>query len=131
MESLIDLLHLYLGSAFNLPLKPLLFLYILDWHPSQKIELGHTPPGCFLESLSECRFLLQIIILVFPMFALRPLASRCFFFHKYSLQSSSSLVSAIITRSSAYKSSHGKPVWNSRDNATNTIMNNRGLRTEP
>ena len=78
----IHLLHLYLGSAFNPPLKPLHFLYIQDWHPSQKIELlptplRRTPQGCFPESLSECRFLLQIIILVFLMFTLRPLACRC------------------------------------------------------
>ena len=33
------LLHLFLGSAFSLPLKPLHFLCIQDWHPSQKIEL--------------------------------------------------------------------------------------------
>ena len=71
LQSLIYILHLYLGSAWNLPLKPLRFLCIHDWHPSQKIELlptslWHTPRGCFPKSFSECRFFPQIIILVFP-----------------------------------------------------------------
>ena len=71
----------YLGTAFNLPSKPLHFLCIQDWHPSQKIELPiyDTPQGCFPASLSKCRFLPQIIILVFTIFTLRPLSSRCFF----------------------------------------------------
>ena len=89
LQNPIHLLHQYLGSAVNLPLKPIHFLCIQDWHPSEKIEilptpLQHTPQECFPESVSECRFLPQIIILVFPMFTLRPLASmlwlRCFFF---------------------------------------------------
>ena len=96
-----------LGTSFQLT------LCIQGLQP-QKIELlpiplQHTPQGCFLESLSECRFLLQIIILVFPMFTLRPLASRCFL-HKFSLESSSFIVPAIITRLTVYKSSHGQPV---------------------
>ena len=103
LQNPIHLLHQYLGSAANLPLKPIHFLCIQDWHPSEKIEilptpLQHTPQGCFPESVSECRFLPQIIILVFPMFTLRPLASilwlRSFFsinpicrvFHPYCQQ---------------------------------------------
>ena len=38
---------------------------------------------------------------------------------------------AIITRSSAYKSSHGHSVWNSQGNTSKTMMDSRGLSTEP
>ena len=38
---------------------------------------------------------------------------------------------AIITRSSAYKSSHGYSVWNSQGNTSKTMMDSRGLSTEP
>ena len=41
------------------------------------------------------------------------------------------MISASSTRSSAYKSSHGQPVENSFDNASRTMMNNKGLNTEP
>ena len=41
------------------------------------------------------------------------------------------IVPAIITRLAVYKSFHGQPVWNSRDNASKTMINGRGLNTEP
>ena len=95
------------------------FLRIHNWHPKQRIELlptpfRQTPLGCFSESLRECRFLPLIMILVLPMFTLRPFASRCYFQFP-SLESNSSIVSASGTRSSAYKSSHEQLVRNSRE----------------
>ena len=39
LQNPIHFVHLCLGSAVNLLLKPLRFLCIQDWHPSQKIEL--------------------------------------------------------------------------------------------
>ena len=39
--------------------------------------------------------------------------------------------SALIIRSFAYSSSHGQPVRNSQDRASNTMMKSSGLRTEP
>ena len=52
-------------------------------------------------------------------------------FHAFSLLLHCSSESAMITRSSAYKSSHGAPVRNSRERASSTRMNSSGLRTEP
>src|SRR5206468_8415686 len=43
----------------------------------------------------------------------------------------SSSDSAINTRSSAYNNSHGSPHLDCIDSASNTIINNRGLSTEP
>ena len=38
---------------------------------------------------------------------------------------------ALLLRSSAYSSSHGQPVQNSLDRASNTMIKSSGLRTEP
>ena len=70
------------------------------------------------------------IIFVFPMFIRRPFLSISVF-HVCTFTSSSSMDSALIIRSSAYSSSHGQPVWNSLDRASNTMMKSSGLRTEP
>ena len=88
------------------------------------------PQGWFPESLRECRFLPLIMIVVLPMFTLRPFASRCFFQFP-SLESNSFIVSASSTRSSVYKSSDEQLVRNSCDKTSRTMMNNNGLSTEP
>ena len=64
------------------------------------------------------------------MFTRRPFFSISVF-HVCTFTSSSSMDSALIIRSSAYSSSHGQPVRNSLDRASNTMMKSRGLRTEP
>ena len=70
------------------------------------------------------------IIFVFPMFTRGPFSSISVF-HVCTFTSSSSMDSALIIRSSAYRSSHGQPVRNSLDRASNTMMKSSGLRTEP
>ena len=70
------------------------------------------------------------IIFVFPMFTRRPFFSISVF-HVCTFTSSSSMDSALIIRSSAYSSSHGQPVRNSLDRASNTMMKSSWLRTEP
>ena len=52
-------------------------------------------------------------------------------FNALSLEIHSSWVSAMKTRSSVKRSSHGAPVWNSRNIASSTRMKSSGLRTEP
>ena len=52
-------------------------------------------------------------------------------FHSLSLLISSSKVSAITAKSSAYSSSHGRATLNSLDMASMTITNNSGLNPDP
>ena len=52
-------------------------------------------------------------------------------FHSFSLLISSSSVSVITAKSSAYSSSQGRATLNSLDIASMTIMNNNGLNPEP
>ena len=65
----------------------------------------------------------------FFVLTLRPLVSKLVF-HLINFILSSSSVSALITRSSAYNNSQGVPVQNSRDKASSSMMNKRGVSTE-
>src|SRR5664279_3112613 len=74
--------------------------------------------------------ILQCITFVLLMFTLGPFNSSPSFQHlSFSINSSS--VSAIRHKSSAYSSSQGNPALNSLESASNTMMNNSGLSTEP
>ena len=53
------------------------------------------------------------------------------YFHSFSLLISSSSVSAITAKSSAYSSFHGRATLNSLDMASMTITNNSGLNPDP
>ena len=115
---------------------PLHFLCTQRLQPPQKIALElptpdwQTPQGYFPDFFSTSRFMPDSIIFVFPMFTRRPFFSISVF-HVCTFTSSSSMDSALIIRSSAYSSSHGQPVRNSLDRASNTMMKSSGLRTEP
>lgn len=62
-------------------------------------------------------------------FCFRPVVWK-FLFQFSSLESNSSMAYASSTRSSAYKNSHGQSVQNSCDNASRTMINNKGLSTD-
>ena len=76
------------------------------------------------------RFCLEIMILVFCMFTWRHFASIPAF-QVFNFSSKPSKESDASTRLSLYSNSYGHPEWKSRDKALKTILNNRGLRTEP
>merc|ERR1712115_581060 len=95
-----------------------------------RTPLWHTAQGCLPCFLTGAELLLLTITLVLPMFTLSRLLSMPSF-HSLSLTVSSSMVLAMITRSSAYSSSHGHPVLNSMERASSTMTNSRGLKTEP
>ena len=90
----------------------------------------HTAQGNFPVSFSTASPTPEIRNFIFNMFTRRPFFSMAAF-HAFSLLLHCSSKSAMITRSSAYKSSHGAPVRNSRERASSTGMNSSGLRTEP
>ena len=71
----------------------------------------------------------EILSFVFFMLTLRPLPSMSSF-QVISLAMQSSSKSAIIAKSSAYRSSHGSQVWNSHYSASSTRIKSRGLRAE-
>ena len=72
----------------------------------------------------------QIMTFVFPAFTLNPFFSMASF-HIKSLLTHSSRESAMMTRSSAYRSSQGTPARNSRDKASSTMLKSKGLSTDP
>ena len=115
---------------------PLHFLCTQRMQPPQKIALElptpdwQTPQGYFPDFFSTSRLMPDSIIFVFPMFTRRPFFSISVF-RVCTFTSSSSMDSALIIRLSAYSSSHGQPVWDSLDRASNTMMKSSGLRTEP
>merc|ERR1712177_95545 len=88
-----------------------------------RTPLWHTAQGCLSCFLTGAELLLLTITLVLPMFTLSPLLSMPSF-HSLSLTVSSSMVLAMITRSSAYSSSHGHPVLNSMERASNQLRYN-------
>ena len=71
----------------------------------------------------------QACTTVFPAFTLSPFSMASF--HIKSLLTHSSRESAMMTRSSAYRSSQGTPALNSRDKASSTMMKSKGLSTDP
>jgi len=71
----------------------------------------------------------HFITFVLPKFTLSQFS--ILFFHFWIFSTSSSSVSAIKTRSSAYNSSIGGPSLNTCDKAFGTIMKSSGLRTDP
>ena len=111
---------------------PLHFLCTQRLQPPQKIALEpptpdwQTPQGYFPDFFRTSRSMPDSIIFVFPMFTRRPFFSISVF-HLCTFTSSSSMDSALIIRSSAYSSSHGQPVRNSLDRASNTMMKSSGL----
>merc|ERR1712002_691096 len=131
----VQTLHLKFGSSTRRVLIP---LHLLCTHSSHELHLmeflrtplWHTAQGYLPCFLTGAELLLLTITLVLPMFTLSPLLSMPSF-HSLSLTISSSMVLAMITRSSAYSSSHGHPVLNSMERASSTMMNSRGLNTEP
>ena len=70
------------------------------------------------------------MIFVFPEFTLNPLFSMASF-HIKSLLTHSSWESAMMTRSSAYRSSQETPARNSCDKASSTMMKSKGLSKDP
>ena len=125
-------LHLKFGSALRrdlIPLHlcaPIAHMSYTLWGLFVPTPLWHTAQGCLPFFLTGAELLLLTITLVLPIFTLSPLLSMpCFHYL------SSSIVLAMITRSSAYSSSHGHPVLNSMERASSTMINNRWLKTEP
>ena len=80
---------------------------------------GYSPELC-----KRSRPVPQIMTSVFPAFTLNPFFSMASF-HIKSLLTHSSSESAMMTRSSAYRSSQGTPARNSRDKASSTMMKSR------
>ena len=72
----------------------------------------------------------QIMTFVFPAYILNPFFSMASF-HIKSLLTHSSRESAMMTRSSAYRSSQGTLARNSCDKASSTMMKGKGLSTDP
>ena len=104
-------------------------------HPSQKMELApttdrQTPHGHLPESFKEFIFQPEHIILVLLMFTRKPLASIASF-QTLNFTNKPSIVSETMARSSTYNSSQGQPVRNSLDSVSSTMINKRGLRTDP
>ena len=128
-------LHTNWRSTLSLPEIPLHFLWTQCLQLWQNMELLptpflQTPHGHFPTPKPLLASLLLIITLVFAAFTLNLLSSRPVF-HFSNFPTNSSIASAIRTRSSAYSSSHGHPVLNSIDKASKTMINNKGLSTEP
>ena len=129
------LLHLNSEFAFSEPVIPLHFLCTQREHPLQKIELFPTPflhvlHGYFPESFREFKLFPLNMTFVLPTLTLSPFASMACF-HLLNLDRSSSSVSAMMTKSSAYNNSQGVPVRNSRDRASSTMTKRSGLSTDP
>src|SRR5206468_1237713 len=90
----------------------------------------HTPQGNFPDSSVTSEATLHFNTFVLAAFTISPFSSRPSF-HDASLTNNSPSDSAINTRSSAYNNSHGSPHLDCIDSASNTIINNKGLSTEP
>ena len=89
-------------------------------------SLRQTAHGYLPEPCKRSRPVPQSTTFVFPAFNLNPY----FFvtsFHIKSLLTHSSRESAMMTRSSAYRSIQGTPVRNSCDKASSTMMKSQGL----
>merc|ERR1711954_452507 len=117
------------------PLMPLHFLCTHSPHELQSMEFFPTPQRQTAHGYSPCcltgaKRLLLTSTLVLPIFTLSPFPSIPPF-QFLSLTVSSSRLSAMRARSSAYSSSHGHPVLNSMDRVSSSMMNNKGLKTEP
>ena len=126
--------HRKFGSGFIL-CSPLHFLCTQCEQLVQKIELSpipdlQTPHRYLPESFKEWRFGLLIMTLVFPMLTLSPFTSNSDF-QSFSFTQSFSSHSAMITRSSLYKSSHGQPVRNSRERASSTMISEEDSEQSP
>ena len=104
-------------------------LHLEHWMELFPTPLLHTAQGNFPVSFSTSSPTPEIRNFVFDLFAQRPFFSMAAF-HAFSLLLHCSSESAMITRSSAYKSSHGAPVRNSHERASSTRMNSSGLRME-
>ena len=119
------------NSSISLPWIPVQRLCTHFEHVVHCIEFAptpalHTPQGNFdfftnlgASGAEHMSFALPKLL------TLRPLSSSS------SFQSLSFSLSSSITRSSAYSSSHAQPGLNSIESDSITIMNNRGLNTEP
>merc|ERR1711867_204570 len=127
-------LESFLSSTFT----PLHFLCIQCLHLVHAMEFEfssptpnpHTPQGKF-----EVLFTLPLpyslhMTLVLPIFTLSPFFSISFFQFAI-LRLSSSSLSAINTRSSAYSNSHGNPSAAFLVTACITVINRNGLSTDP
>ena len=90
----------------------------------------HTPHGYLLGSTGRSNGELLTSILVLDMLTQSPFASKLSF-QAVNWFSNPSKDSSIITKSSAYSSSHGHPGQLSWGNAFITIANSKDLRTEP
>ena len=87
--------------------------------PVRQTAYGNSPELC-----GRPRPVPQIMIFVFPAFTLSPFSSIASFQVKSLLKFFDD--SAMISRSSAQRSSQGTPERNSRDKASNTMMKSRG-----
>ena len=105
-------------------LQPLQYMLLLPT-PVQQTVHGYSPELC-----NRFRPVPQIMTFAFPPFTLNPFFSMASF-HIKSLMTHSSRESAMMTRSSAYRSSQGTPARNSCDKAYSTMMKSKGLSTDP
>src|SRR6188768_891845 len=102
-------------------------LHNIELFPTPLLQ---TPHGHLDDSSNGTEPTLQFITLVLPTLTLRPfISSSSFHFPSFSIKLSSD--SAIITKSSAYSSSHGNPHPKCCVSASNTMVNSSGLSTEP
>ena len=81
------------------------------------------------ELCKRARSVPQFMTFVFPAFTLYPFSMASF--HIKSLLTHSSRESALMTRSSAYRSSQGTPALNSCDKSSSTMMKSKRLNTDP
>ena len=93
--------------------------------PVRQTAHGYSP-----ELFKRSKHVPQIMTFVFPAFTLNPFFFMASF-HIKSLLTYSSRESAMMTRSSAYRSSQGTPAQNSGDKASSTMMKSKGLSTDP
>ena len=93
--------------------------------PVRQTAHGYSPELC-----KRSRPVPQIMTFVFPAFTLNPFFSMASF-HIKSLLTHSYRESAMMTRSSAYRSSQGTPAQNSHDKFSSTMMKSKGLSTDP
>ena len=85
----------------------------------------HTLEGNFPVLFCGLRLCFEVITFVFPLLTGRPFCSIPDF-HLSNKISSSSILSAISTRSSAYSNSQGSPVLNSLESASSTMIKSNG-----
>ena len=103
---------------------------------SHLIELNstpllHTPQGHLFASTGIGGFCVLTMIFVLPTFTCRRFDSKLVF-QTQNFSNNSSSVSAMMTRSSTYRSSQGQPVWMIwHDSACMTMINRSSLKKEP